>query len=211
MELMDKTNNKEKNINLISIKSEDDLNIDFIHENETNKNEDKKKVDVDCPDLCDYSNKLFITSKNNKPINLERLDMKNVKLKEKEDLTNFKNNNEKDIISIININDLINIENNDYKNDVINTNQNKNFHIDNKIRKDSIISDYSNYGHINNNIFIDQNLFNNMNNFYFMNMNKLENEVFQHSVYYIKDNVKKNRGYINYLLFKYNNEKKLCI
>ena len=188
MELIDKKNNKEK-VNLIYVKSGDNLNLDFVQEDERNKNSNQKKseenhfktlFDDDFPNLCNFSNKLFISSKNNKPINIEKLDTKNIKFKEKEDLTNFKiNNNERDIINNINFNDLINNENNDYKNDIISVNQNKFFRQDiNRIRKDSIISDYSNFGNLNNNIFLEQNLFNNMNNFNLMSMNKLENEVF---------------------------------
>ena len=187
IELIDKKNNKEK-VNLISVKSGDNSNLDFVIEDERNKNLSQKKseenhfktlLDDDFPNLFNFSNKLFISSKNNKPINVEKLDTKNFKFKEKEDLTNFKiNNSERDIINIINFNDLINNENNDYKNDVININQNKIFRQDNRIGKDSIISDYSNFGNLNNNIFLEQNLFNNMNNFNLMSMNKLENEVF---------------------------------
>jgi len=188
MELIDKKNNKEK-VNLIYVKSGDNLNLDFVQEDERNKNSNQKKseenhfktlFDEDFPNLFNFSNKLFISSKNNKPINIEKLDTKNIKFKEKEDLTNFKiNNNERDIINNINFNDLINNENNDYKNDIISINQNKFFRQDiNRIRKDSIISDYSNFGNLNNNIFLEQNLFNNMNNFNLMSMNKLENEVF---------------------------------
>ena len=188
MELIDKKNNKEK-VNLIYVKSGDNLNLDFVQEDERNKNSNQKKseenhfktlFDDDFPNLFNFSNKLFISSKNNKPINIEKLDTKNIKFKEKEDLTNFKiNNNERDIINIINFNDLINNENNDYKNDIISINQNKFFRQDiNRIRKDSIISDYSNFGNLNNNIFLEQSLFNNMNNFNLMSMNKLENEVF---------------------------------
>lgn len=188
IELIDKKNNKEK-VNLISVKSDDNLNLEFEQENEQNKNSNPKKTEVnhfktllddDFPNLCNFSNKLIISSKNKKPINIEKLDTKNIKYKEKEDLTNFKiNNNERDNINSINFNDFINGENNIFKNDANNLNPYKLFRQDNnRIRKDSIISDYSNFGNLNNNIFIEQNLFNNMNNFNLMSMNKLENEVF---------------------------------
>lgn len=188
IELIDKKNNKEK-VNLISVKSEDNLNLEFEQENEQNKNSYPKKTEVnhfktllddDFPNLCNFSNKLIISSKNKKPINIEKLDTKNIKYKEKEDLTNFKiNNNERDNINSINFNDFINGENNIFKNDANNLNPYKLFRQDNnRIRKDSIISDYSNFGNLNNNIFIEQNLFNNMNNFNLISMNKLENEVF---------------------------------
>ena len=188
IELIDKKNNKEK-VNLISVKSEDNLNLEFEQENEQNKNSNPKKTEVnhfktllddDFPNLCNFSNKLIISSKNKKPINIEKLDTKNIKYKEKEDLTNFKiNNNERDNINSINFNDFINGEYNIFKNDANNLNPYKLFRQDNnRIRKDSIISDYSNFGNLNNNIFIEQNLFTNMNNFNLMSMNKLENEVF---------------------------------
>ena len=188
IELIDKKNNKEK-VNLISVKSDDNLNLEFEQENEQNKNSNPKKTEVnhfktllddDFPNLCNFSNKLIISSKNKKPINIEKLDTKNIKYKEKEDLTNFKiNNNERDNINSINLNDFINGENNIFKNDANNLNPYKLFRQDNnRIRKDSIISDYSNFGNLNNNIFLEQNLFNNMNNFNLMSMNKLENEVF---------------------------------
>lgn len=188
IELIDKKNNKEK-VNLISVKSDDNLNLEFEQENEQNKNSNPKKTEVnhfktllddDFPNLCNFSNTLIISSKNKKPINIEKLDTKNIKYKEKEDLTNFKiNNNERDNINSINFNDFINGENNIFKNDANNLNPYKLFRQDNnRIRKDSIISDYSNFGNLNNNIFIEQNLFNNMNNFNLMSMNKLENEVF---------------------------------
>ena len=188
IELIDKKNNKEK-VNLISVKSEDNLNLEFEQENEQNKNSNPKKTEVnhfktllddDFPNLCNFSNKLIISSKNKKPINIEKLDTKNIKYKEKEDLTNFKiNNNERDNINSINFNDFINGENNIFKKDANNLNPYKLFRQDNnRIRKDSIISDCSNFGNLNNNIFLEQNLFNNMNNFNLMSMNKLENEVF---------------------------------
>ena len=183
-ELINKTNNKGK-VGLICVKSDDNLNFDFVHNNEPKQNSNKIKSEVneiktafgDIPHVYDFSNKLYISSKNNKPINIQKLDTKNIQLKQKEELNKPKINNEKDVISIINIKDLINNENNEYKNDVININQNKNLHNDNKIRKDSLISDYSYYGNSNNDVFIDQNLFTNINNFNLITLNKLDNEV----------------------------------
>ena len=183
-ELINKTNNKGK-VGLICVKSDDNSNLDFVHNNEPKQNSNKIKSEVneiktafgDIPHVYDFSNKLYISSKNNKPINIQKLDTKNIQLKEKEELKNPKINKEKDVISIINIKDLINNENNEYKNDVININQNKNLHNDNKIRKDSLISDYSYYGNSNNDVFIDQNLFTNINNFNLITLNKLDNEV----------------------------------
>ena len=183
-ELINKTNNKGK-VGLICVKSDDNLNFDFVHNKEPKQNSNKIKSEVneiktafgDIPHVYDFSNKLYISSKNNKPINIQKLDTKNIQLKQKEELNKPKINNEKDVISIINIKDLINNENNEYKNDVININQNKNLHNDNKIRKDSLISDYSYYGNSNNDVFIDQNLFTNINNFNLITLNKLDNEV----------------------------------
>ena len=183
-ELINKTNNKGK-VGLICVKSDENLNLDFVHNNEPKQNSNKIKSEVneiktafgDIPHVYDFSNKLYISSKNNKPINIQKLDTKNIQLKQKEELNKPKINNEKDVISIINIKDLINNENNEYKNDVININQNKNLHNDNKIRKDSLISDYSYYGNSNNDVFIEQNLFTNINNFNLITLNKLDNEV----------------------------------
>ena len=183
-ELINKTNNKGK-VGLICVKSDDNLNFDFVHNKEPKQNSNKIKSEVneiktafgDIPHVYDFSNKLYISSKNNKPINIQKLDTKNIQLKQKEELNKPKINNEKDVISIINIKDLINNENNEYKNDVININQNKNLHIDNKVRKDSLVSDYSYYGNSNNDVFIDQNLFTNINNFNLITLNKLDNEV----------------------------------
>ena len=67
IELIDKKNNKEK-VNLISVKSDDNLNLEFEQENEQNKNSNPKKTEVnhfktllddDFPNLCNFSNKLI--------------------------------------------------------------------------------------------------------------------------------------------------------
>ena len=73
---------------------------------------------------CGYSNILDIASKNKRPINLEKIDLKNIKSKEREKdkekdelLTIFKVNNENE--NIINNMDIINNENGDNKSEII--------------------------------------------------------------------------------------------
>jgi hypothetical protein len=179
LDLIDKANNNGKE-ELISVKSDDKSNLDFVQDNEPKNNLSQKKseenqiktlYDDEYDNLCQYSNKLYITSKNNKPINISKIDMRNIKLKDKDELTNFKINSNKD--NFINLNDLINNDNNDYKSEVINLSP-----IKSKIRKDSVVSDFPNYGNLRSNIFLDQNIFNDMNNFNLMSMNKLENEIY---------------------------------
>ena len=193
LELIDKANNNGK-IGLISAKSEDQLNVEFTQSNNKKQNINQKKSDDiqkksqyndDYSNLREYSNKLSITTKNNKPIILEKIDLKDDKIKEgekegekeKDELIYLKTNHDKDN-NIIN-NDLTNNENNEIRNEII-INPLKNYHIENKNRKDSVISDFSYYGNNSNNIFIDPSLFNNMtnNNYYFMCFNKSENEIF---------------------------------
>ena len=178
LDLIDKANNNGKE-ELISVKSEDKSNLDFVQDNDLKNNLSQKKSEEnrnktlygdEYDNLCQYSNKLYVTSKNNKPINIAKIDTKNIKVKEKDEL-NFKINSNKD--NFININDLINNDNNDYKSELINLSP-----IKNKIRKDSIVSDFPNYGNLRSNIFLDQNIFTNMNNFNLMCMNKLENEIY---------------------------------
>lgn len=188
-ELIDKANNNGK-IGLISAKSDDKLNVEFTQSNNKKQNINQKKSDDiqkklqyndDYSNLREYSNKLSISTKNNKPILLEKIDLKSDKLKEgekeKDELIYLKPNHDKDNNTINN--DLTNNENNEVKNEII-INPLKNYHIENKNRKDSVISDFSFYGNNNNNIFIDPSLFNNMNNnnYYFMCFNKSENEIF---------------------------------
>ena len=186
MELIDKAHNNGK-IGLISAKSDDKLNVEYVQSNNKKQNiNQKKSVDIqkklqyndDYSNLCEYSNKLSITSKNNKPIVLEKLDLKSDKINEneneKDELIYLKPNHNKDNNNINN--ESINNENNEVRNEII-INSLKNFHTENKIGKDSVISDFSYYGNNNSNIFIDQSLFSN-NNYYFMCLNKSENEIF---------------------------------
>ncbi len=171
--------NNNENFGLIGAKSEDALKVDLIHSNETKQNIFPKKSDINLYkpqyndeylNLCSYSNKLIINSPNNKPIQLEKIDLEAVKAKdsekEKDLLNNFKMVNEKE--NIINNNDLINNDNYENKNE-INFNPIKYFHTDNKIRKDSVVSDFPYLSNFNSNFIIDPR-FNNMNGFNFYNM-----------------------------------------
>ena len=171
--------NNNENFGLIGAKSEDALKVDLIHSNETKQNIFPKKSDINLYkpqyndeylNLCSYSNKLIINSPNNKPIQLEKIDLEAVKAKdsekEKDLLNNFKMVNEKE--NIINNNDLINNDNYENKNE-INFNPIKYFHTDNKIMKDSVVSDFPYLSNFNSNFIIDPR-FNNMNGFNFYNM-----------------------------------------
>lgn len=95
--------------------------------------------------MSPLSNKLYITSNNNSPINLIKIDLKNNKnKKEKEEINNINNyNTQKENENYLNYNniDFTNF-NNIYKGD-INFSPFKNFNLDNKNRKDSLISDIS--------------------------------------------------------------------
>ena len=169
-------NNIQDNSGVIIAKSEGGVNIDINKTKENNNVICPKKKDININKIihwddnhypCGYSNILAISSKNKRPINLEKIDLKNIKSKEREKekekdelLTNFKVNNENE--NIINNMDIINNENGDNKSEII-SNQLKSFHFDNKIRKDSIISDFSYHGNAPNNIFLDATVFNNMN------------------------------------------------
>ena len=190
LEMKDPINNN-GNTGLLSVKSEDKFNVEIIHANDSKANAKQKKSEInsgkaqcneDYINLTSYSNQIFITSKNNKPIYLKEILPIQEKSKEVEKvkcgLNNFKNISDKE--NIINNNDLIINENNENKNELINFNLMKNFYTENKIRKDSLISDYSCNGNFINNVFAEQTAFNNMNNFnyYNMSLNKNENEVF---------------------------------
>ena len=102
------------------------------------------------------SNKLYITSNNNTPINLIKIDLKNIKNKkekekEKEEINIFNNyNTEKENENFLNYNnfDLNNI--NIYNKGDINFSPFKNYIFDNKNRKDySLIPDFSFCGNLN--------------------------------------------------------------
>ena len=193
-EINEKKNNN-GNSDLLGIKSEDELIFEFLHGDGTKQNLKQKKSEINSGkaqyneeylNSRSYSNILNITSKNNFPIRMEKIDLNPSKIKErgekdKDGLNHYKAGNEKE--NIINNNYLTNNENNENKSELINFNQMKNFHPDNKLRKDSIISDFSCYGNFNNNLYVEQSLFNNLNNtngynYYNMCLNKNENEVF---------------------------------
>ena len=168
-------NNIQVNSGMIIAKSEEGANIE-ISKNKENNIPGTKKLDTNFfriqhlnenQNSCGFCYKLNIASKNNKPINLEKLDLKAIKSKEKEKekekeelITIFKANNENEN----NINNPDNITNEilDNKSEFI-SNQLKNFHNDYKIRKDSLISEFSYSGNAPNNFFLDTKIFNNMN------------------------------------------------
>lgn len=161
------------------------VNVNEIKENifpkKANINSYKPQNNDDYTSLCPYSNQLYISSKNNMPILLEKIDPDAIKSKEvekeKDLLNHYKIFGDKE--NIINNNDTIVNENNENKIEINNFNQIKNFHVENKIRKDSIISEFPYYGNFNNNFFIEPSLFNmNCLNFYNMCLNKNENEVY---------------------------------
>lgn len=137
----------------------------------------------DYSNLYSYPNKLVITSKNNKYIQLDKINSENKKPKEGEEekdlLNHFKMNNDKEN-NMNNNNELNNNENNENKSEIINFNQFKNLHAENRVRKDSLISNHSNYGNVYNNYFVDYNLFNNILGYNFLGicLNKNENEVY---------------------------------
>jgi hypothetical protein len=149
---------KNNNFGLIAAKSEGGLKIEVAHINDPKNIIDQKKEDMNIGklqyddeylNLCSFSNRLYITSNNNNPINLIKLDSKNIKnTKEKEEINNnyfqFRNENE----NVLNYNNIFSVNNNENKYET-NFGLIKKNHIDNKIRKDSIVSDFSFYGNLN--------------------------------------------------------------
>ncbi len=98
--------------------------------------------------LCSFSNRLYITSINNTPISLVKIEPKNNKLtKGKTEDNNLPVQNENE--NILNNNDFINSNKNNDNKCEINFGIFKNNTIENKYRKDSLISDYSVYGNLN--------------------------------------------------------------
>ena len=185
--------NNNGNSELLGVKSEDELIFEFLHEGDTKQYIKQKKPNINSgKQQCNeeflnssYSNKLYISSKNNNKIKIEKIDLNPTKQKEgekdRDGLNHLKSNNDKE--NIINNNTLINSENNENKSELINFNHMKNYYVENKLRKDSIVSELSCHGNFNNNFFVDQSLFNNMTNmngynYYNICLNKNENEVF---------------------------------
>ena len=149
---------KNNNFGLIAAKSEGGIKVEVAHINDPKNIMDQKKTDMNIGklqyndeylNLCSFSNRLYITSNNNNPINLIKVDPKNIKtIKEKEEINNnyFQIRNENE--NLLNYNYNFSVNNNDNKCEY-NFGIFKNNHIDNKIRKDSIVSDYSFYGNLN--------------------------------------------------------------
>ena len=151
----DPNNNDINNKKVINIPYKDF----FILNNNNDINQYTNEEYLNMPSL---SNKLYITSNNNMPINLIKIDLKNFKNKnenekDKEEINNIINyNTEKENENFLNYNNIdFNNINNNYNN-IINYNKGdinfspfKNYNFDNKNRKDSLISDFSFYGNIN--------------------------------------------------------------
>ena len=158
------------NNGFIALKSENGIKLE-LSKAKSAKLQDQKKSDNN-NDINQYtneeylnmpslSNKLYITSNNNMPINLIKIDLKNFKNKkenekDKEEINNINNyNTEKENENFLNYNN-IDFNNINNYNNIINYNKGdinfspfKNYNFDNKNRKDSLISDFSFYGNIN--------------------------------------------------------------
>ncbi len=151
-------NDKNNNVGLISAKSDSNLKFELANVNDPKSITDQKKPDMNFGNLqyndeylnlCGFSNGLYITSNNNSPISLIKIDTKNIiHIKEKEEIINFPIQNENENL----------LNNNFFINNSINNNENKceinfgifrNNPIENKNRKDSLISDFSIYGNLN--------------------------------------------------------------
>ena len=159
-ELLQLNNGKNNNFGLIAAKSEGGIKVELAHVNDPKNVMDQKKSDMNLGklqyndeylNLCSFSNRLYITSNNNNPINLIKIDSKNIKhAKEKEEINNYfqiRNENENVLNNNNNNNDFA-YNNNENRCD-INFGLFKNNHNDMKLRKDSIVSDYSFYGNLN--------------------------------------------------------------
>ncbi len=149
-------NDKNNNVGFIAAKSESNLKFELAHVNDPKNIMDQKKSDMNFGklqyndeylNLCGFSNRLYITSNNNCPLNLIEIDTKNIKhMKEKEDINNLSIQNENE--NLLNNNFFINTNNNGKKSE-INFGIFKNNLIENKNRKDSLLSDFSVYGNLN--------------------------------------------------------------
>ena len=146
-DLLQLNNDNNKNCDYILAKCEGGLKIELAHINDPKNIMNQKRIDMNIGklqyndeylNLCSFSNRLYLTSKNNSPIILTKIGEKRINnIKEKEEIENFQINNENE--NTLNNNELINTN--------INENYNfglfKNNNNDNKFRKDSLISDYS--------------------------------------------------------------------
>ena len=154
-ELLKFINDKDKNVGFITAKSDSDLKVELAHINDPKNIMDQKKTDMNYGklqynneylNLCGFSNRLYITSNNNCPINLFKINPKNIKYKkEKDEMNNFYYQNENENLLNNNTNTLINSNNNENKGE-INFNLFKNNHIN---KKDLFISDIASFGNIN--------------------------------------------------------------
>ena len=145
------------NYSFIAAKSEGGIKIEYKHVNDPKNILDQKKSDMNFGklqyndeylNLCSFSNRLYITSNNNCPINLIKIEPKNKKYsKEKEEKNNSFIQNEKE--NYINNVDLNNSSKNNENKCEINFGIFKNNSIENKFIKDSLASDYSIYGNLN--------------------------------------------------------------
>ena len=144
-ELLKFINDKDNNAGFLVAKSEADLKVELAHINDPKNIIDQKKNDMgngklqynnEYLNLCGFSNRLYMTSNNNCPINLFRADLKNLKYKkEKDEINNFYYKNENE--NLLNNNNLINTNNNENKCE-INCNLFKNNHFS---KKDIFVSE----------------------------------------------------------------------
>ena len=150
-------NNNNSDISLIAVKSEGGLKVELVHATDTKNINIQKKTDMNLSknqyndeylNLCGFTNKLYLTSNNNTPINLVKIESKYLThIKDKEDnFNNGQTNNENE-----------NLLNNIFG--IIRTNN-----IDNKYPKDSVLSDFSVFGNLNSFNFDITNMIN-TNNF----------------------------------------------
>lgn len=157
-DLLQLNDDKNKNIGFIAAKSETNLKFELAHINDPKNLTEQKKCDMNFEklqyndeylNLCGFSNRLYITSNNNCPINFIKIDTKNIKHnKEKEEINNFPIQNEN--ANFLNTNFFANNNTNNNENKCeINFNIFKNNFIENKNRKDSLVSDFSFYGNLN--------------------------------------------------------------
>ena len=166
------------NIGFITAKSESGLKVELAHVNDPKNIYDQKKMDMNLGKLqyneeylnsCGFSNRLYITSNNNCPINVKKIEPKIIKnVKEKEEVNNFQFRNENE--NLLNSNNCLIYYNNENKCDI--SFGSKNNHNDNKFRKDSLVTDFSFsfYGNLNNFSFNSD--LNNLFNYGFINPNK---------------------------------------
>lgn len=157
-DLLQLNDDKNKNVGFIAAKSETNLKFELAHVNDPKNITEQKKCDMNFGklqyndeylNLSRFSNRLYITSNNNCPINLIKIDTKNIKHnKEKEDINNFPIQNEN--ANLLNTNFFANNNTNNNENKCeINFGIFKNNFIENKNRKDSLVSDFSFYGNLN--------------------------------------------------------------